>query len=177
MYLVIRTASDPIRILPEVRAAVRSLDPDVPLGEVATMDARLAGSLSATRFELFLFGAFAGLAIGLAGVGIYGVMSYSVRLRLPEMGIRMALGAASRDVLKMVFRRGLQIGIAGIASGVILAGALTRLMSTLLFGVKAIDILTFAGAASVLFAVTAAASFIPSRRAAQTDPLNVLRAE
>jgi putative ABC transport system permease protein len=95
-----------------VRAVVRSLDPDVPLAQIATMDQRLAGSLSATRFELFLFGAFAALAIALAGVGIYGVMSYSARLRMHEMGIRMALGAHSRDVFKLIFRRGLEIGIA-----------------------------------------------------------------
>jgi ABC-type antimicrobial peptide transport system permease subunit len=141
------------------------------------MDQRLAGSLSATRFELFLFGAFAALAITLAGVGIYGVMSYSVRLRMQEMGIRMALGAGSRDVLKLVFRHGFQIGIAGVVLGAILAGALTHLMSALVFGVKATDALTFGGGACVLLVVTAGASFIPSWRAAQADPLDVLRAE
>jgi putative ABC transport system permease protein len=94
-----------------------------------------------------------------------------------EMGIRMALGAGSQDVLKIVFRHGLRTGIAGVALGLILAGALTRLMSTLLFGVKAIDALAFAGGAGVLLAVAAAASFIPARRAAQADPLTVLRTE
>ena len=177
MYLVIRTDSDPLRIMPAVRAAIRSLDPDVPVAEVATMDQRLHGSLSANRYELFLFGAFAGLSLALAGIGIYGVISYSVRLRMHEMGIRMALGAGSQDVLKIVFRHGLRTGIAGVALGLILAGALTRLMSTLLFGVKAIDALAFAGGAGVLLAVAAAASFIPARRAAQADPLKVLRAE
>jgi putative ABC transport system permease protein len=177
MYVVVKTASDPLRILPAIRAAVRSLDANVPVGEVATMQERLAGSLAATRFELFLFGAFAALAMALAGVGIYGVMSYSVRLRTHEMGIRMALGAGARDVLKMVFRDGLRIGIAGVVLGVILATALTRLMSTLLFGVKAIDVLTFGSAAGVLLVITVTASFIPSRRAAKADPLRVLRAE
>ena len=177
MYLVVKTDSDPLLIMPAVRAAVRSLDPEVPVAEVATMDQRLHGSLSANRFELFLFGAFAGLALALAGIGIYGVMSYSVRLRMHEMGIRMALGAGSRDVLKIVFHHGLRIGIAGVALGLILATALTPLMSTLLFGIKATDALAFAGGAGALLAVAAAASFIPSRRAAQTDPLKVLRAE
>jgi len=177
MYLMVKTDADPLRIVPAVRAAVRSLAPDVPVAEVASMDERLATSLSATQFELFLFGAFAGLAMALAAVGIYGVMSYAVRLRMHEMGIRMALGAGAQDVLKMVFRHGLQIGMAGIVLGAMLAAALTHLMSTLLFGVKATDALTFGVGAGLLLLVTAAASFIPSRRAAQADPLNVLRAE
>jgi predicted permease len=176
MYLVIRTSADPSGIVPAVRAAVQSLDPDVPVAEIATMDERLHGSLSTTTFQVFVFGAFAALALLLAAAGIYGVMSYAVRLRIHEMGIRMALGAGTPDVLKMVLRHGLQIGFAGVVLGTILAAALTRLMSTLLFGVRAVDAPTFLGAAAVLLAVTAGASFIPSLRAARADPLDALRA-
>ena len=170
MYLVIRTNSDPVAIVPAVRAMVQSLDPDVPVAEIATMDERLHGSVSTTTFQAFSFSAFAVLALSLAGIGIYGVMSYSVRLRMQEMGIRMALGAGARDVLTMMFRHGLQMGIAGVVLGAILASAVTRLMSNLLFGVKAVDALTFLVAAVMLLAVTAGASLIPSLRAARTDP-------
>ncbi len=116
-------------------------------------------------------------SLALAAIGIYGVMSYAVRLRMHEMGIRMVLGASAQDVLKIVMRHGLQLGVAGILSGVVLAGLLTRLMVSLLFEVKPLDGAAFAGGAAVLLAVIAASTFIPSRRAAKADPLKVLRSE
>ena len=141
------------------------------------MGQRLKASLANQRFQLVLFGGFAILALALAAVGIYGVLSYSVRLRMQEIGIRMALGARGFDVLKMVVRHGLGLGLAGVFIGMVLALGVTRLMSSLLFGVRPDDGLTFAGAAFVLMVIVAVASIVPSLRAAQTDALAVLRAE
>ena len=177
MFLMIKTASDPLRFVAAARAAVHSLDPDQPVADIASMEERLKTSLSTERFQLLLFGGFALVALALAAVGVYGVMSYSVRLRMHEIGIRMALGARTTDVLKMVAKHGLSLGLVGIAVGYILARGLTRLMSSLLFGVDSHDNLTFLGASAVLIAVVALASFVPSLRAARTDPLGVLRAE
>ncbi len=177
MFLMARTDGDPLRFVSAARAAVQSLDPDQPVADIATMRQRLDESLAPERFQLFLFGAFAGVALLLASVGIYGVMSYSVRLRLHEIGIRMALGARAADVVKIILRKGVQLGAAGIALGLVMAFGLTRFMSALLFGVRANDGLTFAGAVFVLLAVIAGASFVPAWRAARTDPLRVLREE
>jgi ABC-type antimicrobial peptide transport system permease subunit len=177
MFLMVRTDGDPLRFVSAARAAVQSLDPDQPVADIATMRQRLDESLAPERFQLFLFGAFAGVALLLASVGIYGVMSYSVRLRLHEIGIRMALGARAADVVKIILRKGVQLGAAGIALGLVMAFGLTRFMSALLFGVRANDGLTFAGAVFVLLAVIAGASFVPAWRAARTDPLRVLREE
>ena len=150
---------------------------DQPVADIATMRQRLDESLSRERFQLFLFGGFALLALALASVGVYGVVSYAVRLRLHEIGIRMALGARPGDVRRMILRRGLLMGAAGTALGSVLALGMTRFMSTLLFGVGATDALTFAGAAAVLMAIIATSSLVPSWRAARTDPLRVLREE
>lgn len=129
------------------------------------------------RFQLDLFGGFAVVALILAAVGVYGVLSYSVRLRMHEIGVRMALGADASDVLKMVVKHGLGLGLAGVLIGTTLGLGLTRLMASLLFGVKANDAVTFLGASAVLMAVVGAASFVPSARAARTDALTVLRTE
>src|ERR1700730_988577 len=136
MNLTIRTDSDPLHFVNGVRAAVQSLDPDLPIADVACMEQRLDGSLSVEHFQLALFGAFAGVALVLAGVGVYGVMSYSIRLRMHEIGIRIALGATRADVLKVAGRHGLVLGLIGIVAGFALALGATRLMSSLLFGVK-----------------------------------------
>ncbi len=177
MFLMIKTDTDPLRFVPAARAAVQSLDPDQPVADAATMEQRLEASLARQRFQLFLFGAFAAVALALAAVGVYGVMSYSVRQRMRDIGIRIAFGASAGDILKMVVGRGLGLGLAGVALGTLLGLGATRLMTTLLFGIKANDGLTFLGAAVVLVMVVLGASFVPSIRAARTDPLAVLRLE
>jgi ABC-type antimicrobial peptide transport system permease subunit len=177
MFLFIKTDSDPLRFVNATRAIVQSLDPEQPVSDIATMEQRLNASLSTQRFQLVLFGGFALVALVLAAVGIYGVMSYSVRLRMHEIGIRIALGAGALDVLKMVARHGLGLGLAGVLIGTALALGVTRLMTSLLFGIQADDSATFLGASLVLMGVVAAASSVPSLRAARTDPLVVLREE
>ncbi|HEX7361978.1 MAG TPA: ABC transporter permease [Bryobacteraceae bacterium] len=177
MFLFIKVHSDPLGYAAVARRIVQSIDPEQPVADVATMDQRLKTSLSMQRFQLDLFGAFALLALILAAVGIYGVLSYSVRLRMHEIGIRMALGASASDVLRMVIIHGFRLGIYGVIAGSILALGVTRLMTSLLFGVSAEDGVTFAMASLLLMAVVAAASFLPSLRAARTDALTVLRME
>lgn len=177
LFLFIKTDSDPLHFVNTARGIVRSLDPEQPVADVATMQQRLKTALATQRFQLVLFGGFAALALVLAGVGVYGVLSYSVRLRLHEIGIRMALGAGASDVLKMVARQGLALGLIGILAGAVLALGATRLMASLLFGVQADDSLTFLCASFLLMVVVSAASLVPSLRAAQTDPLLILRAE
>jgi predicted permease len=177
MFFFIKADSEPLRLVSAVRSTVQSLDPEQPIADVATMEQRLTTSLVNQRFQLVLFGSFAVLALTLAAVGIYGVLSYSVRLRTNEIGIRMALGADAPGILKMVAKRGLRLGFVGILIGAVLALGLMRFMTSLLFGVQADDAGTFAGASLILMAVVAVASFVPSWRAARTDPLAVLRAE
>ena len=177
LFLFIKVAGDPFRFATLARRMVQSLDPEQPVADVATMDQRLHLSLATQRFQFFLFGGFAAVALLLAAVGIYGVLSYSVRLRMQEIGIRMALGAGASDVLKMVVKHGLGLGLIGILLGATLSWAVTRLMTSLLFGVQANDVLTFLGGSAVLLAVVAGASLVPSLRAARTDALSVLRAE
>jgi predicted permease len=177
MFLFIKTDSDPLRFVNAARAIVQSLDSEQPVADVDTMDHRLKASLSTQRFQLVLFGGFALIALALAAVGVYGVMSYSVRLRMHEIGIRMALGADAADIRKMVAGHGLRLGLIGVLTGTALASGSTRLMASLLFDVQANDVMTFVGSSLVLLAVVAAASLLPSIGAARTDPLTVLRVE
>lgn len=177
LVVVLRTNSDPANFLNAARGVVHSLDPDLPMADVASMDERFRRSLAAKSFQLFLFGGFAFVALVLAAVGVYGVMSYSVRLRTPELGVRIALGAQRSAVLKLVVKHGLTLGLIGIFAGAALALGLTRLMQSLLFGVQANDLITFLGAVSVLMAAIAVACIVPSLRATRIDPLAVLRAE
>ena len=177
MFLFIKTTADPLSLVNAARRVVRSLDPEQPVADVASMEDRLQASLSLQRFQLDLFGAFAFVALVLAAVGVYGVLSYTVRLRMHEIGVRMALGATASDVLRIVARHGLSLGIAGVLIGAALGLGLTRLMASLLFGVRPDDPATFLAAAFVLLAVVAAASVVPSVRAARTDALAVLRNE
>ena len=177
LFLFIKVARDPLPFAATARGIVQSLDPEQPVADVATMDQRLRVSLATQRFQFFLLGGFAAVALLLAAVGIYGVLSYSVRLRMQEIGIRMALGAGASDVLKMVVKHGLGLGLIGVLLGAILSWAVTRLMTSLLFGIQANDVFTFLGGSAVLLAVVAGASLVPSLRAARTDALTVLRAE
>jgi ABC-type antimicrobial peptide transport system permease subunit len=160
-----------------VKAAVQSLDPDVPTSRVATMSQLVQDSLSRPRFNLVLLGILAAIALILALVGMYGVISYSISQRSHEIGIRMALGATQGNVLAMVVRSGLQLAIAGIVIGLAVAFALTRLMSSLLYGVSATDLGTFLAVPLLLAAVAWLASYLPARRATQIPPMVVLRRE
>ena len=153
------------------------MDKDQPVYSVKTMDELIKGSISQRRFAMMLLAGFAAVALVLAAVGIYGVMSYSVTQRSHEMGIRMALGASQRDVLSLVVKHGLKLVIIGAAIGMAGAIALTRLMSSLLFGVSATDPLTFALTSVLLTGVALAACFIPARRATKVDPMVALRYE
>ena len=164
--------------LPEtVRRTIAGMDSSLPIFNVRTMEQVIVESSSDTRFEALLLGIFAGLALVLAAVGIYGVMSYLVAQRTQELGIRMALGAQPLDVLRLVLGRGVVLTVAGLAIGLVAAFAITRLLSKLLFGVSATDPLTFLGVAVLLGLVALAACWIPARRAMRVDPMAALRYE
>jgi putative ABC transport system permease protein len=153
------------------------MDPDLPVYRVSTMDRIVADSLTQRRFAMFLLGIFAFVALALAVVGIYGVMSYMVAQRTNEIGIRMALGASVPDVMKLVIGQGMLPVIVGVGLGLAGAFVATRLMSSLLFGVSATDPITFAGVSIVLASVALLACAIPARRAARVSPIDALRYE
>ena len=175
--MVVRTVGDPLAALGTIRAAVGSVDTDLPLAGVATMESLIDTSLGSRRFAMLLLGGFAALALVLASVGLYGVMSYTVTQRAREMGVRLALGAARGDVLSLVLRQGVNLTLVGVAIGLAAAFALTRVMKTMLFGVGATDPLTFVTLPLVLLAVALLATYLPARRATRTDPIVALRAE
>ena len=177
MTVVVRSPSDPSALLGAVRREVHAADQDLAVFDVATMDQLLADSIALRRFSMLLLGVFAAVAVSLAGVGIYGVISYSVTQRTREIGIRVALGAQPRDVLRLVLRRGLWLACAGITLGLAGGLAVTRVMSSLLFGVGARDPATFAAVAALLGFVALVACLAPARRAAKVDPTVALRYE
>ncbi len=175
--VVLRIEGDPAPVMQQVRTAARQLDPREIIYAVQTMDEILARNLAARRFSMLLLTVFAALALVLACIGIYGVVSYLVGRRTREIGIRIALGAHRRDVLLLILSQGAKMAAIGIAAGLAAAFALTRLISRLLYGVAPDDPLTFLGVALLLFLVTLLASYIPARRALRIDPANALRAE
>ncbi|MBV9268125.1 MAG: FtsX-like permease family protein, partial [Acidobacteriaceae bacterium] len=175
--LVIRTAGKPLPIVPVVRIAVAELDKNLPISDIRTMDQVANETLSLKNFLTMLLASFAGLALLLAAVGIYGVMAYSVAQRTQEIGIRMALGAKHRDIIGSVIRQGLGLALAGSLVGLAAASGLTRFLSTQLYGVKPNDGFTFVIAPVLLVAVAFLATYIPARRAARVDPLIALRYE
>jgi putative ABC transport system permease protein len=177
MTLVIRSALPPRELLPAVRAAVQSLDRDAPVSDVITLEQAVEEQFAAPRFYLSLMGGFALLALILAAVGIYGVMSYSVARRSHEIGIRLALGADRRDAFRLVVGQGLRLAALGGVAGVIGALALSRFIQSLLFGVGPSDPLTFAAVAVLLTLVALVAAAIPARRAARVNPIVALRSE
>lgn len=177
MSVVARTQSDPGAMTQAVKQQIWKVDSQLPITEVKTMAEVSAASFAARRFNMLLLAIFAGLALVLAAVGIYGVMSYAVTQRTQEIGIRMALGARATDVLKLIIKNGMTLTLLGVAIGVAGAIALTRLLSTLLFGVTPTDKPTFIAVSAVLVLVSLLACYIPARRATKVDPLIALRYE
>ncbi|MGH9854274.1 MAG: FtsX-like permease family protein, partial [Blastocatellia bacterium] len=173
--LVIRTSVAPLGLAPAVRDAIQSVDKDQPVSNVRTMERILADSIADERFNMLLLAIYAALALMLAAVGIYGVMSYLVTQNTREIGIRLALGAQARDVLRLVAGQGLALTIAGIVVGLIGAWGLTRLMKKLLYGVTATDPLTFICVSLLLIFIALLACYIPARRATKVDPIIALR--
>ncbi len=175
MTLVMRTWGDPLNVAAAAREAIYALDPEQPITEISAMESWSAKSMGRARFNTVLLTVFAVVALILASIGIYGVMAYTVAQRTQEIGIRMALGAQARDVLKIVIREGMTLALIGVVIGLLVALALTRWMETLLFGVRPTDPLTFAVIAAVLALVALIACWIPARRATKVDPLLALR--
>jgi putative ABC transport system permease protein len=177
MTLVIKTNGDPAALTSPVRAAIHQIDPGLPVADVRTMEDVVGTALATPRFTSVLLAIFAALALTLSAVGIYGVLSYLVSRRTREIGIRVAIGARRVDVMRMVLGSGLSLALAGIAGGVVLALAVTRLLAGLLHGVTPADPLTFAGVAALLTAVAIVASTVPAWRASRVDPVLALKSE
>ena len=175
MTLTVRAAGDPLAIAPAVERTVRTLDPDQPVSDVRTMTQWVAKTLAQARFNSLLLGTFAALALLLAAIGIYGVMSYAVNQRTPEIGIRLAMGAEARDILMMIVGNALRLTAIGLAIGVALALALSRTMASLLYETAGTDPITFASVLATLASVALVASYLPARRAARIPPVEALR--
>jgi putative ABC transport system permease protein len=176
-YLIVRTTGDPMSLGASVRQVIHSIDPNQPIAEVRTVESLLDEMVSQRRLRMTLLAAYAGVALLLAAVGIYGALAYFVTQRTSEIGIRVALGAQTWDVLRFVLRRGMGLALAGIGIGLIASFVMTRLMEALLFGVSGSDPLTFGLTSITLALVALAASWIPARRAAKVDPLVALKRE
>jgi predicted permease len=177
MYVVVRTTGEPQSVTALLRNEVASIDPDQPVSNVLTMEQRISDSVAPRRFNMFLLSLFAGLAVLLASVGIYGIMAFSVTQRTHEIGVRMALGARNTDVFRMMLRNGFKLALVGVVVGLAIAFVATRLMSSLLFEVSATDPIIFLLDALLLVAVSLLACYIPARRATKVDPLVALRYE
>jgi putative ABC transport system permease protein len=177
MALLVKSRNEPDALASAVRGVVASIDKEQPIFGIATMQEVVNASVSTRRVTLVLLGLFSGLALALAAIGIYGVVSYSVTQRAKEIGIRVALGAQRRDVLGLVLQQGGKIALIGIAIGSAASFGLTRLMATLLYSVSAFDPATFAEVAFVLACLAMLACYIPARRALRLDPMIALRHE
>ena len=177
MYFVLRTSGNPLSLATTVRQATAEVDSSRPVAEVRTVEEYLDRQVQYVQLYVLLLGIFGAIAAGLAAIGIYGVISYSVERRSKEFGLRMALGAQPRDVLSLVMKQGAGLALVGVVVGLAAAFALTRLMSSLLFGVTPTDPATFAIVTLILTVVALAASYIPARRATKVDPIQTLRYE
>jgi len=177
VFLVARTSNEPTGLGGTIRAAVHEVDPSQPVSDLKTMDQRITISIGPRRSAVALLSVFAAMALTLAAVGLFGLIRYNVTQRTQEIGVRMALGASGRDVLRMVLGESLRLAVLGVVGGLIAAFALTRVLASLLYGVSATDPLTFAGMALLLTLVALLASWIPARRATRVDPLVALRYE
>lgn len=177
MKLFVRTASDPLHVAAEIRQTIWQVNPNQPVSDITTMQQIISETVARPRFFTLLLGGFAGLAVVLAALGVYGVIAYSVNRRAYEIGIRMALGARAENVLRLIIGQGIAPALAGLALGLVVAFALTRVLSSLLFGVDAADPATFASVAALLVIVALLASWLPARRAARMNPMSALRSE
>jgi putative ABC transport system permease protein len=177
MRIVMHTAGNPVSVIPEVRTAVHQVDPTQPVSRIRTLDQMIAASVDKPRFSVMLLGFFAGLALVLAIVGIYGVTSYSIAQRTRELGIRMALGAARGNVLRMVVMEGVRLACGGVVCGIAAAFALTRVMASLLYGVSTTDPLTFVGVPLSLILTVLVATWLPGRKATSIQPVTALRVD
>jgi putative ABC transport system permease protein len=177
MSLVARTAGNPVELSSAVRNRVSSIDKDQPVATIRTMERVVSDSVASQRFSMMLLGVFASVALILAAIGLYGVMAYAVTQQTREIGIRMALGAQARDMLKLVIGKGMTLVVIGVGIGLAASFALTRLMKTLLFDVSATDPLTFAAVVLLLLSIALLACYLPARRATKVDPMVALRYE
>jgi ABC-type antimicrobial peptide transport system permease subunit len=173
--MVVRTVGDPAGTTPAIRAAIREIDANQPLYDVLPMTEFIARTLLARRLNVVIVGSFAALALLLASIGLYSVVSHLTARRSREFGVRLAIGATPAHVLGMVFRQSLTRGAAGLAIGLVLSTAVARLLSASIHGVSALDLPTYASVAVVLVVVVVAASYVPARRASRTDPVSALR--
>jgi predicted lysophospholipase L1 biosynthesis ABC-type transport system permease subunit len=174
---VIRTEADPMGLAPAVRREIQAVEGQAPIANIRTMERLLRDATARESFNMLLLGIFAGIALLLAAIGIYGLMAYGVEQRSHEIGVRMALGAGRGDVLRMFVWQGLKLALVGVVLGLGAAYGLTRLLAGLLYGVTARDPLTFGAVAVVLSAVALVAGYVPARRATQVDPIVTLRYE
>jgi predicted permease len=177
MYIVARTGSDPAALAGSMVREIHAVDSDVPVYDISSMDARVSRSLARQRFSMAMLGAFAGFALLLAAIGVYGVMSYLVTQGTRDIGVRIALGAQQSDILRLIIQQGMGLAFIGIIAGLAGAAALSRVMGSLLFGIGSTDLITFAGVTLLLALVAFAACYIPARRAMRVDPLVALRYE
>ncbi len=174
---LIRTEVEPLSLAPTVRREIRALDGGIPIRNLRAMEDIVHESMAPTRWSMMLIGTFAAIALTLATLGVFGVLSYVVAQRTRELGIRVALGASPGALRRMVVGRGLRLAIAGIGIGLAAGLGVTRLMSSLLFGVSPTDPITYIGVAVILFAIASLASYLPARRATSVDPIQALRTE
>jgi putative ABC transport system permease protein len=175
--IAVRTAGDPMAFAPTLRRDVAAIDRELPVANVAPMTAVIGASVAERRFTMLLLASFAAVAVLLAAIGVYGVLAYLVSQRTQEIGVRLAIGAAPADVIRLFVREGAALTLVGVVCGVIGALAATRALSTLLFGVTTTDPITFVAVAGALAAVALTASYIPARRAAGVDPMIALRTD
>ena len=177
LYFAVKTAGDPEALVATVKRTAHELDANVAVIDVVPMAERLAESLAERRFSMALLQAFSAIALLLAAVGIYGLVSYRVSQGAHELGMRMALGASTNKILKLVLRHGLALASIGVVIGLAVASGVTRLMRSMLYGVNATDGATFAAVSAALVLTTVIACYVPARRATKVDPLAAIRAE
>ena len=177
MTYVVRTASDPMTVLAAVKGGIWAVDKDLPINRVNVVNDLISGSLSGSRFNLLLVGSFSALALALASIGVYGLVSFTTNMRTHEIGIRQALGAHPGDIIAMIMRDGVKLALAGVGVGLLGSFLLTRFLGRMLYNVSTTDPATFAAVSLVLVGVALAASFVPARRATRVDPMDALRHE
>jgi putative ABC transport system permease protein len=177
IHFVVHSTGEPRAVLPAIRGILDEIDPSLPLSRVLTLDEMMQGSTASRRFTMILLAVFAGVALVLALTGLYGVISDSVHQRAQELGVRVALGASSRDVMSLVLKQGMTPALLGIGVGLAAAVAMSRVLQSLLFGVGATDVATYLAMGGVLALASLAACWIPARSALRLDPVTVLREE